>query len=67
VQTMTKEQKVERIRTLLLDIEKCEHECHALGFHETAHLVNGVKNGLGWSYARFVEAADHVGKPREQT
>lgn len=53
---MTKEQKVERIRALLLDIEKCEQECHALGFHDTAHLVNGVKNGLGWGYAALMES-----------
>ncbi len=59
---MSVEQKVERIRALLLKVEECEQECHALEFHDTAHLVNGVKNGLGWGYARMVEAISEVGK-----
>ena len=60
---MTKEQKVERIRALLLKVEECEQECHTLGFHDTAHLVNGVKNGLGWGYAKMMDTpADRKGE-----
>lgn len=52
---LTNEQRANRVRALLLKLEECEQECHALALHDTAHLVNGAKNGVGWGFARLME------------
>ena len=62
---MTKDERIERYRDLLLKLEDCEQECHALGIHDTAHLVNGVKNGVGWGFAKMMESRASVSRSRK--
>ncbi len=52
---MTDEQKIYRIQALLMKLHDVEQECVALGLHTSAQLIGGVKNGVGWGFAKLMQ------------
>jgi hypothetical protein len=60
---MTQEKRTDRIRALLMKLEDCEQQGHALGLHEAAHAINAAKNAVGWGFAAIMERSTSVTPP----
>lgn len=54
---LTPKQRNLRAQALIVKIQECESECHALGFTRAAHAVNAAKNAIGWDYDDAISRA----------